>query len=177
MPVIYANTRPVVENVSISKIVDYKEDYRVDAPIVYNNRVVNRVNKLYYSVPRVLWDKEEFCLALNIYHETRGSSLKDQIASSMVVQNRIKSEFWPETYCEVVFQKYQFSWTADRLSDTPLDTSSWLLSQNLARRIVLGLEKIDIPHTHYYNPRVVSPVWGRSIKGIVIGRHKYLTTR
>lgn len=59
-------------------------------------------------------DPELRCLAKNIYHEARGESLDGQVAVGIVTLNRVKSERYPNSICEVVYQPSQFSWTIDK---------------------------------------------------------------
>lgn len=51
------------------------------------------------------------CLAENIYHEARGESITGQVAVAAVTLNRVADKRWPNTVCEVVHQRWQFSWT------------------------------------------------------------------
>ena len=46
---------------------------------------------------------EEFCLALNIYHEARGSNFADQLAVADVVLNRVDDARYPNSVCNVVY--------------------------------------------------------------------------
>ena len=57
------------------------------------------------------------CLIQNGYHEARGESLLGIVAVTEVVLNRVDDNRWPDTVCEVVWQKNQFSWTTDGISD------------------------------------------------------------
>lgn len=57
--------------------------------------------------------KQQRCMAANIFHEARGEGIEGMKAVAAVVANRVMSEGYPSTICEVVHQKYQFSWTAD----------------------------------------------------------------
>ena len=47
------------------------------------------------------------CMALNIYYETRNSSLADNYAVADVVLNRVEDTRYPNTICEVVKQGRQ----------------------------------------------------------------------
>jgi spore germination cell wall hydrolase CwlJ-like protein len=49
-------------------------------------------------------------LELNIYYEARGESDRGKIAVGFVTLNRAKNPNFPKTICDVVYQKYQFSW-------------------------------------------------------------------
>ena len=43
------------------------------------------------------------CLAMNIYFETRASSLADAMAVSDVVMNRVYSRHFPNNICDVIY--------------------------------------------------------------------------
>ena len=45
-----------------------------------------------------------YCLALNIYHESRSDSFAGQSAVADVVMNRVEDTYYPNTVCEVVKQ-------------------------------------------------------------------------
>lgn len=54
--------------------------------------------------------KDFECMAENIYHEARGESTSGMKAVANIVLNRMKSSLFPDTVCEVIYQKNQFSW-------------------------------------------------------------------
>ena len=132
-------------------------------------------------------DPQTWCLAQNIYYETRGSSLADMAATADVVLNRVNDTRYPNTICDVVQQgkknsngtmrrnMCQFSWYCDGKSDWPKDTDSWIRAQELALSMILygkyrGItEGATHYHAHYVNPR-----WARSfdLTG-TIGEHKF----
>jgi N-acetylmuramoyl-L-alanine amidase len=68
------------------------------------------------------------CLAMNIYHESRGEDFKGKMAVAHTTLNRVKSELFPDTICDVVWQKKQFSWTKN--GDLKIDKTDveWLNS-------------------------------------------------
>jgi len=57
---------------------------------------------------------EIYCLANNIYFESRNQSVAGRVAVGYVTINRVASERFPNTICGVVTQKYkrkcQFTW-------------------------------------------------------------------
>jgi len=132
-------------------------------------------------------DPQAWCLAQNIYYETRGSSLADMAATADVVLNRVQDTRYPNTICDVVQQgeknsngtmrrnRCQFSWYCDGKSDWPKDTDSWIRAQELALSMILYGKYRGITqgathyHAHYVNPR-----WARSfdLTG-TIGEHKF----
>ena len=48
------------------------------------------------------------CLAMNIYFETRASSLADAMAVSDVVMNRVYSRHFPNNICDVIYQAVKY---------------------------------------------------------------------
>lgn len=55
------------------------------------------------------------CLADNIYHESKGESLKGKQGVAQVTMNRVYSKKFPSNVCDVVYERKgntcQFSWT------------------------------------------------------------------
>ena len=133
------------------------------------------------------FNEEQFpeinCMALNIYYETRGSSLADSYAVADVVLNRVEDTRYPNSICEVVYQgekhasgqmkrnRCQFSWYCDGKSDVPRDKDAWKRAQSIAWDIIQwdnyrGItEGATHYHAHYVNPR-----WNKSRKGFSITR-------
>lgn len=60
---------------------------------------------------------ETECLATAMYHEARGEGERGLKAVAFVIYNRVKSGLFPSSYCQVVLQPSQFSFTADRHPD------------------------------------------------------------
>lgn len=120
---------------------------------------------------RVSRDEAE-CLALNIFHEARGESLKGQVAVAMVTLNRVKSGKYPNTICAVVYQKAQFSWTLGkrkRVKDWKAYNTVLALTHNILR----GKIKHDITKgATFYHTKQVKPYWSYDMKKVVvIGQH------
>lgn len=133
------------------------------------------------------FNEEQFpevnCMALNIYYETRSSSLADQYAVADVVLNRVEDTRYPNTICEVVKEGYknadgsmkrnrcQFSWYCDGKSDVPRDRESWKRAQSVAWDIVQWRTYRGITEgaTHYHTT-YVNPRWNKSRKGWSITR-------
>jgi spore germination cell wall hydrolase CwlJ-like protein len=77
--------------------------------------------------------KDLRCLELNIHYEARGESDKGKLAVGMVTLNRAKNKNFPKQICDVVYQKYQFSWTTQfpNHSKTKVDPKITLLAMDL----------------------------------------------
>ena len=54
------------------------------------------------------------CMEKNLYHEARGEPIAGIIAVGHVTMNRTKSEHFPSSVCEVVYQPKQFSWVYEK---------------------------------------------------------------
>lgn len=135
---------------------------------------------------------EEYCMALNIYHEARSDNLAGQFAVADVTLNRVRDRRWPDTVCAVVTQgpiskwhlekhgkvvpirhKCQFSWFCDGKSDNVRDLESWRKAQIVAyqimnRELYRGLTEGS---THYH-ATYVDPSWNKRFRTIGrIGAH------
>ena len=73
------------------------------------------------------------CLALNVYFEARSEPINAQFAVAEVTMNRVNSDAYPDTVCEVVWQRKQFSWTHDGKSDNPKDGHAWRVALAVAK--------------------------------------------
>jgi len=127
-------------------------------------------------------DRSTECLALNMYHESRGQGIAGELAVTAVVLNRVNDKRYPNTICEVVEQgptraswqdpkvrfpikhRCQFSWFCDGKSDTPRNKKIYNRMYDLADAI-LGNESsfLDITGgaTHYHAD-YVSPAWAKT---------------
>lgn len=116
------------------------------------------------------------CLATNIYHEARGESLVGQYAVAYVTLNRVAAEPFPESICDVVYQKKQFSWTAAKglKIDEP---GAYQLALLVALTAMTGLGQDPTGGaTFYYDHSRVTPNWSRVFKTTaVIGGHTFQT--
>ena len=53
-----------------------------------------------------LYDRQEvYCGAQNVYFESQGEPRLGMVAGSQVVLNRVKNKRWPNTICEVIWQR------------------------------------------------------------------------
>ena len=122
-----------------------------------------------------------WCLAQNIYYESRGSNLADMAAVADVVLNRVNDARYPDSICGVVQQgpvgsnglpkrnQCQFSWWCDGKSDYPTNKDSWIKAQEIAYNMMFYKEYRGITEgaTHYH-ANYVKPKWARELQ--LIGR-------
>ncbi len=123
--------------------------------------------------------KELRCLALNIYHEARGSTEEDKFGVALVTRNRVVSDRYKTTICEVVWQRWkrspQFSWTTKTyITRNKIDLKSWDNAQKIAYIVMYDSNYYDITYGSlcYHAAYRRLPKWmGKEY--IYIGSHVY----
>ena len=89
-------------------------------------------------------NKDELeCLAKNIYHESRGESLKGQMAVAWVTLNRTRHPSFPNTVCKVVNQPHQFSWVKMKMKIK--DWSAYAKAVELAKSMMISYNNEMVP--------------------------------
>ena len=139
-------------------------------------------------------NNEITCLAKNMYFEARSEGIAGVVATTQVVYNRVDSEEYPNTICEVIEQakisqwwlkekgvikpiknKCQFSWFCDGYSDEPKDDKTYSELFELAEEFVNGDHKNMIDITGgalWYHADYVHPRWANSKEVTAkVGRH------
>ena len=97
---------------------------------------------------------------MNIYHEARGEPIQGQIAVGNVVINRIDHPNYPNTVCDVVYERKQFSWYSDGKSDTVHNMLAFKEAAEISLMLLAGYINDNTDGaTHYYNPYKVTPKW------------------
>ena len=123
--------------------------------------------------------RELRCMATAIYFEARGESVRGQIAVAQVIMTRVRSDFYPNTICGVVFQGQwnrnacQFSFACDGHTDAPKEAEQWATAIDVAKQVISGKAWLsDIADATHYHATYVRPDWARQIKRIKqIGIH------
>jgi len=135
---------------------------------------------------------ELYCLAQNIYFESKSEPLAGQYAVADVVLNRVNDTRFPNSICAVVRagpvkeswktkqypdlddseRKYnpvrnmcQFSWYCDGKSDSIRDSDAWRIAQIVAYKITYAdkFRGITEGATHYHAD-YVSPRWAPTLQ-------------
>ncbi len=127
--------------------------------------------------------RELRCLTLNVYHEARGEPDKGKYAVASVTLNRVASKHYPNTVCDVVFQKRwdylrkryvsAFSWTE---LDAPITTNSraWKNAALIAEDVYRNPKARKLQGALFYHARSIRPSWARKkIRVATIGRHVF----
>tara|TARA_Y100001951_G_scaffold30231_1_gene23678 strand:+ start:249 stop:878 length:630 start_codon:yes stop_codon:yes gene_type:complete len=132
-----------------------------------------------------LREKDVKCLAKNIFFEAAVESTAGKVAVAYVTLNRVESNKYPNTICDVVYQgshfsnghpkrdMCQFSWYCDGKGDIPRPGPLWNESQRVAKEMIrrhISAQLLDITDgsTHYHANWMVSfPRWSEKRKKMV----------
>ena len=141
---------------------------------------------------------KEFCLAQNIYYESRTDNLAGMAAVADVVLNRVYDTRYPNDICSVVKQgpiskwwkeekgkeapikhRCQFSWYCDGKPDDRPSGDKWRQAQEIAYKMYHFeyLRGISDGATHYH-ATYVDPSWNKNMHLIGrIGLHIFYVSR
>ncbi len=132
---------------------------------------------------------ERKCLAQAIYHEARGETVQGQWAVVNVILNRVDSDRYPNSICEVVFQnangkkfQCQFTFACDGRSDeggngNVIVRKSWVQSNVIAlaafKQYQAGIKPDALPSSVlYYHTTAIAPHWSKVFNRVAqIGNH------
>lgn len=123
-------------------------------------------NPIYNFEPNELEVSETFCLAQNIWFESRNTSYEDRILVGLTTLNRVRDRRYSETICEVVWEPNQFSWTNDGKPDSidvtnPLNMDSWNEIVKLSILLQAGFIEDKSNGATYYHAHYVNPKWAK----------------
>ena len=96
-----------------------------------------------------------------------------QLAVAEVTLNRVTSRRYPDTVCEVVWQRKQFSWTHDGKSDKPKDAKAWDMAVTAAKLAMKHRDVVIVGNgvTHYHAD-YVTPYWTTAYERVAkVGTH------
>lgn len=125
--------------------------------------------------------KEVDCLAKNMYHEAKGEPREGIIAVGMVTMNRLYSEKFPRTICEIVYQRtgnvYQFSWVPKKKHLTINNDELYNRILEKAIFVYMNYETmIDMTRgALFFHADYVRPNWSNLKQTAQIGRHIFYT--
>lgn len=131
------------------------------------------------------------CLATAIYHEARGEPGRGQLLVGRVILNRVASNYYPDTICDVVYQnvhlgkRCQFSFACDGLSEEITEQNSWVDVKSRAEWLLNCEGDIDCQQSKvgeiwtstHYHADYVHPRWANKILRLgQIGSHIFYYT-
>jgi spore germination cell wall hydrolase CwlJ-like protein len=129
--------------------------------------------------------KAEKCLANAVYFESRGESVRGQIAVAQVVMNRVFSPFYPNDVCGVVYQNAhrhnacQFTFACDGIPDIVTEPDAWERAKRIARDMLDGkLWMPEVSKSTHYHAYWVRPDWVGEMKKVYkLGVHTFYRPR
>lgn len=126
-------------------------------------------------------DREIRCLAEAIYFEARGEPERGQLAVAEVVQNRVESKAYPNTYCGVVRQRKgnicQFSWACDSRRGAPKG-AQWERAMAIADKVYNGEKPNVVGSAMYFHATFVRPSWASVFTRVEkIGSHVFYKSK
>lgn len=134
-----------------------------------------------------LYDESLLCLALNGYHEARGETADQEVATAAVVLNRLSVNFRKATtVCEVIYTPKQFSWVEEHGVHIPnlsnkLEKQAWERSLLIARRMLDPDATFIDPSNgalYYYNPNIVDWKYKEAYTQVaILGSHRFMTEK
>lgn len=142
--------------------------------------------------------EEAYCMAENIYYESRGEAESGQMAVGLVTMNRVNNDRYPDTVCDVVKQtainKYTkkpvcaFSWYCEndkREKSIPVTNRDGTPNERvinqfeesalIALKVLSGAVKDKTKGaTHFHNPNISNPAWAAEMRRTLrLGNHDF----
>lgn len=129
----------------------------------------------------IVMNKEFSCLVENIYHESKGESMKGKLGVAQITLNRVEQPGFPGTICGVVHEKKrvkknkkivticQFQWVCDK-SKKMVYNEAYEDSILIANAAINGVKIDELSHSLFFHADYVNPKWKK--KSIIkIGKH------
>ena len=99
------------------------------------------------------------CLTKNIYYEAGIEDHRGKFAVGNVTINRLKTGYWGNSICKVVYAKSQFSWTLAKKLPRP-NSKLWAESEEIARKVLAGHRVRGLTRSLYYHAIYIrDPKW------------------
>ncbi|GMR17892.1 MAG: hypothetical protein BMS9Abin33_0287 [Gammaproteobacteria bacterium] len=136
---------------------------------------------LYFSISEKSNIRDLTCLAMNVYHEARSEPKVGQYAVAKVTLNRVASKHYPNTICEVVYQKNwdrirrryvsAFSWT-ELPPVKHFETRAWLKAWKAAKTVYDNPDILNLNGALFYHTKSIKPRWAKQkMPAARIGKH------
>lgn len=118
------------------------------------------------------------CLADNIYYEAASEPYEGKLAVATVTINRANDDRFPDSICDVVYQRNsracQFSWTCDKPRHFTRDAYEEALAVAEEALIFEQRSSIIDHNTMFYHAHYVRPSWAKRMEhAATIGAHLF----
>ena len=132
-------------------------DFKTDS---LNNRVDQLEDIIIRTNHNIKYTKNDIdCLARNIYYEAGNEADTGKYAVAHVTLNRVKSNYWGDTICQVVYSKAQFSWTLKKKLPRP-DAELYARCHSIAVASLKGIGVKGLERSLFYHAVYIkTPNW------------------
>lgn len=140
--------------------------------------VLDRISSPTYTEHITTDERQTLCLALNVYHEARGSTRQDMAGVAWVTKNRAR--YSGKTYCQTIWEPGQYSWTTRSANSlVPREMAAWHRVVGISHQVMQGEIRDPTNGANtFYNSRLGIPRWTANGTGrITIGAHTYVRIR
>ena len=140
-----------------------------------------------YDFPTVSHIEQELnCMAMNIYREAAGEPFEGKVAVAQVTMNRVNHAKFPDTVCNVVYEKNvfmkrvvcQFSWhCSGKTRARPVNSRAYDESFEVAKKVMLEKFELEsVKDAVYFHADTISPKW-KYTQVAKIGAHIFYKER
>jgi spore germination cell wall hydrolase CwlJ-like protein len=116
---------------------------------------------------KIIVNEQAHCLAKCVYFEARNQSDKGKLAIIDVILSRVNDSRFPDSICDVVHEKNQFSWYWDNKSDDipEIDSDLFFKIYDMAVLALRGDVRYSVTNnaTHYYADYIDPPYWTKKM--------------
>lgn len=136
------------------------------ASIVLKLTIAGILLVLFFGNQANAMEQKDFdCLALNAHMEARGEGIDGMIAVSEVVLNRVEDRRWPDNVCDVVYQKWQFSWTmmSEGYIAKGKADGDFSKAVEAAKKSLYDYDRTNGAN-HYYSTIIELPSWAKKME-------------
>lgn len=160
------------EREALSVVPDSRVNMLTTLPTVGERGVATRAGIVYdrdflSSQPAIEGGAQWQCLSEALYFEARGETVRGMFAVGEVILNRVDSDAYPDTLCNVINQgtgrKYacQFTYTCDGKPENIGEPRSWDRVGKVARLLIDGAPRVLTGGATHYHTKAVNPSWAQ----------------
>jgi spore germination cell wall hydrolase CwlJ-like protein len=121
---------------------------------------IDNIEKIIQTKDAMAYTKRDLdCLTKNIYYEAGVEADPGKYAVAHVTLNRVKSGYWGNDICKVVYSPKQFSWTTKKRLPKP-NPILWAKCQDIAKQTLHGTRVSGLGRSLYYHADYIKqPLW------------------
>jgi spore germination cell wall hydrolase CwlJ-like protein len=150
---VFSNRTLIIIGCSLLALLLVRQEVRMDI-------LEEKLDDIIQVNEKVKYTKNDVeCLTKNIYYEAGVEDHRGKFAVAHVTVNRLKTGYWGNSICKVVYAKSQFSWTLAKKLPRP-DSQLWAESEEIARKVLAGHRVRGLTRSLYYHAIYIrAPRW------------------